>query len=79
MKARTNSTWSWVHFDNGEIWQVDKYDYVKFLEILLSPSQFEKFCCRDGTYQISNKRYLKAKEFFKGPTLPPPYQSILKR
>ena len=32
MKARINSTWSWVHFDNGEIWQVDKYDYVKFLE-----------------------------------------------
>ena len=65
MTVETDSTWHWLNFSNGERWVVSKYDYVKVLDTLLSPSQFAKDFSRDGKYKVSNKRYNKAKELFK--------------
>jgi hypothetical protein len=65
MKVGTDSTWNWLNFSTGERWVVSKYDYLKVLEVLLAPKQFEKDFKRDGTYTVSIKRYNKAKELFK--------------
>lgn len=64
MKVNTDSTWHLLAFDNGKTWQVSRYDYVKLLEKLLTPKQFEKDFKKDGSYNVSKKRYLQAKEFF---------------
>lgn len=65
MKASTDSVWKWITFDTGERWILHDRDYIKILEKLLSPSQFVRDFKKDGIYNISNKRYLSAREYYK--------------
>lgn len=63
-KAQLDSTFYQVEFDDGEVWEVGRYQYLKLLQLLLTEKQLFHSMEVDGKYIISNKRYLKAKEYY---------------